>query len=100
NLQPAIDPVFFAEAADYSRCETGGDCRHGSDRDNSAIKFAANSEVLPANLRKLLHDFRHTFPLAAAPAQIAAVQADVVTHSMGGILTRNWTSDPHYRSAA
>jgi pimeloyl-ACP methyl ester carboxylesterase len=73
-----IEPRFYVEAVDYS--QTAGT---GSFSENAAI-------VLP-QIQNIVAGFKHI-------SKVAAVQADVVVHSMGGNITRQFVLTPGFRS--
>jgi len=71
----ATDPRFVSTKADY--------------QGTNASHFADNNGVASLYARKAV--------AAMNDRQYAAVQADFVGHSMGGLLSRIWTTDGNYR---
>ncbi len=65
--QKVVDSRFAVESIDYSGTNT--------------FSIAINAPFIGSRLRNLIKDFK-------LDKEVAAVQADVVTHSMGGLLTR------------
>ncbi|HEX2642867.1 MAG TPA: choice-of-anchor L domain-containing protein [Thermoanaerobaculia bacterium] len=58
-------------------------------KDTAAARFAANGSVVPLAIRDVLKLMRQR--------EYASTQVDVVGHSMGGLLSRIWTTAGGYR---
>jgi streptogramin lyase/pimeloyl-ACP methyl ester carboxylesterase len=58
----------------------------------NALDFASNSAVVPLEIENSARALE-------TANKIASVKADVIAHSMGGILARLWVENPQYRLA-
>ena len=55
----------------------------------NSLGFAFNAPLVGQQIRNSIDDFRKSY-------SAAAVQADVVAHSMGGVVTRTWVKTPGF----
>ena len=100
NFNPLIsDGRFFIRRADFSGPLSGiTNASPPTDPDTTAsarqnsLGLAANSPIVLGQINQFINDFKTS-------NSAAAVQADIVGHSMGGVITRNLRTLPSFASS-